>query len=1199
VDLNVALSNDAWGWDSMASVCCSGCRAHFVTLRRCAPVNVKTADKSIVTATHCGTVVIRIVLDSGDVIRLTVDNVLYHERFASNLLSGERMTKQLGWEYHSTKEHTYVVTPGGHRVTLSSRGRISVLLGAGPERAYAALIPGAGRGAHVKSDAVDALVRLHARLNHMGFDRMLGLIRSGRVEGLGQHQLAKQDVDAARIQLRECRGCIFGKLSRTAFGHRGLDRGDADGGVLHMDTYQVKCNDEHGKPTVQYGLTMIDIFSREAWFARLMSKDLVAAAVIKIIRQSERQSGRVVKRLVTDGGSEFINVTIKAECAKQGMKLHFSPTASQELDGGAERSVRTFKDFGRSMLHHARAPEYMWKLAMDHAIYIWNRTQISQHTKKTPYEAARGRKPSLDSRHFGVWGCDCFVHQRKDQRDGAMAAKAEPAIYLGHDDAQNSARVLILRNKKIVVSRDVKFLPERFEHMRAYRLGDSEVGALLDGRLLEDANLQPILVDESEDRQPAQGGMEQPVADPAKDEDGSNDNDPAADPKEWKVDHIVASRKRLGHVEYRVRWSGFDSEDDTWEPENNLKDCEALDIFLAGQQQPAAANADVPVEEAALPAPAQPVAVAPRRSPRFSPPVVGEDQHARVEMAMSALRDLQTIDERPEDEEMVWSAIAAGTAALEERTPKTLQEALSGPDAAQWKAARQKEWDSCVAKDVWELVPRASLPEGTNILPCKDVFKIKVDEHGKISQFKARFTPKGFRQKYGVDFFETFARTGMYKTLRLALSIAALLDYELEQFDVPTAFLNADVEEDIYMEVPAGFAGQELVCKLKKSLYGLKQAPRNWDKLMHGFITGKMGWKATVSDPSLYFKRSRTGRVMLIFRFVDDMQGMYHKEDRAEFKESADMLQKRFEIKALSSASWMLGMRITRDRKARTIKLDQELYVMTAVERYHVPTAGKFISTPELVGAASDTNPALDEPADRQRYMEITGTLMYAAISTRPDIAHAVHYLASNMQAPQRRHMQAAERVLRYLFGTRDVGLVFGAHNGDAVGDSRGRGTQMQAEVCAFADADWANNKGDRKSVSGWVAKLNGDLISWSSKKQRVVALSTCEAELYAEAAAIQEVLWLRGILTELGLHVQTCSPVYGDNQSTIAVSQNGVKSERTKHVDVKYHFITETVESGKVKLQWVPSNQQQADIFTKPLGAQVFLLLRKQLMSK
>jgi hypothetical protein len=231
--------------------------------------------------------------------------------------------------------------------------------------------------------------------------------------------------------------------------------------------------------------------------------------------------------------------------------------------------------------------------------------------------------------------------------------------------------------------------------------------------------------------------------------------------------------------------------------------------------------------------------------------------------------------------------------------------------------------------------------------------------------------------------------------------------------------------------------------------------------------------------------------------------------------------------------------------------------------------------------------------------MEITGTLMYAAISTRPDIAHAVHYLASNMQAPTLRHMQAAERVLRYLAGTKDVGLVFGSRNGDTVGDSRGRKSQVQVEVCAFADADWANDRGDRRSISGWVAKVNGDPVSWSSKKQRVVALSTCEAELYAESAAIQEVLWLRGLMEELGLYTRTGSTVYGDNQSAIAVSHNGVKGERTKHVDVKYHFVTETVERGIVKLQWIPTAQQQADIFTKALAAPVFQLLRQQLMTR
>jgi hypothetical protein len=176
--------------------------------------------------------------------------------------------------------------------------------------------------------------------------------------------------------------------------------------------------------------------------------------------------------------------------------------------------------------------------------------------------------------------------------------------------------------------------------------------------------------------------------------------------------------------------------------------------------------------------------------------------------------------------------------------------------------------------------------------------------------------------------------------------------------------------------------------------------------------------------------------------------------------------------------------------------------------------------------------------------MEIVGTLMYAGISTRPDIAHAVHSLASQMQNPLVRDMNAAIRVLRYLAGTPGVGLVFGATNA-VVEDSRGVRTPM--EVSAFADADWANGK-DRKSISGWVCKLNNDPISWSCKKQQVVSLSTTEAELYAEAAAIQEVLWLRGLMTELGLHLNQGSVVYGDNQAAISISKNGIKNDWTKH---------------------------------------------------
>jgi transposase InsO family protein len=1180
--LDAALSGTAWGWDTMASVCISGNRNCFRSLRKCPAVEVKTADGAKVTAVQVGTVVLRLDTDAGRTLRFEVDNVLFHERFASNLLSGERMTKQLKWQYHATEESTWVLTPLGNRITLSTRGRISVLLGGGGERVYS--------GVTTRVSAPNELVRLHERLGHMPFNRLAKLVHGGKVMGLGS--FTSRELAAARTQVLECRACSAGKQARTNFDHRGLQRGTAPGEVLHMDSYVVKCKGSDGEPYVTYGISVMDSFSREAWHAHASSKDVVASAVITLLKQIETHTGKRLKQVFTDGGTEFNNQTLKNWLASKGAMIRASPPHTQQLDGVAERSIRTFKDSGRTLLEHARAPQWLWRHAVNHSVWLWNRSHVSSSSGQTPYQAGTGRLPSLKLSTLGVWGCDCYVHLRKEVRVGAMSAKSEPAIYLGHCEGVSAANVLLLSTGKRVVSRDVRFL-STFKHMAALKAGKEEVEALLDGT--NELISSPVDSEPRPERAPALGERKEEAAEDSDAESSDEsvlEDAEEGDPDEWQVDHISKRRVIRGKgPEYLVHWTGFGPESDSWEREENVSDCQAYQEFMAAH-------------------------AAPRRSPRLATGsdsgslaeasgMPGEADDAleampRVEMAMSALRSLQLPKEQLtlEDEQRVMNAISAGVAALEDRTPQTLKEALAGTDAAAWRAARQKEYDSCVAQGVWEEVPRESLPKGTNILPCKDVFKIKVAETGDIAQFKVRFTPKGCRQKRS-EYGETYARTAMYKTERVALSLAAHSGNVTEQFDIPVAFLNAPVDELVYMELPSGFGKQGHVGRLLKSMYGLKQAPRNWDRLIHGFITGEMGWKATVSDPSFYFRRSKTGRLMLLYRFVDDMQGQYHPEDKAEFAVSSGMLSERFNIKKIDTATWMLGMRITRDEKAGTITLDQELYITKALERFSMDQC-KPVASPEVPGAAKDRTPSLDVPCDRQRYMEIVGTLMYAAISTRLDICHAVHYLAGNMVAPTVRHMKAAEHVLRYLAGTKEVGLVFGKHKGSAALETRGRSINAKVDVCAFADSDYAEDQSDRKSVSGWVAKLNGDPVSWSSKKQPVVALSTCEAELYAEAAAIQEVLWLRGLCSELGLNVECgASTVYGDNQAAIAVSANGIKSQRTKHVDVKYHFITETIEAEKVKLQWVPSAQQQADIFTKALATPIFLGLRKQLMTR
>jgi hypothetical protein len=533
-------------------------------------------------------------------------------------------------------------------------------------------------------------------------------------------------------------------------------------------------------------------------------------------------------------------------------------------------------------------------------------------------------------------------------------------------------------------------------------------------------------------------------------------------------------------------------------------------------------------------------------------------------------------------------AIASGVALLEQETPQTYREAMSSKNADKWYLAAKAEYDGCVEAKTWILVRRDSLPSNTNIIPVKWVFKIKTDQNGVVSKFKARITPKGFKQKHGIDYFEVFASTGKYKTLRVALQIAATRNLELQQLDVPQAFIQAPLEEDVYMEMPEGFAQAGMVCHLKKSLYGLKQSPRNWYLLCSEFIVTRLGFTATISDPCLFLKTSRTGQLMLLFLFVDDMQVAFDKADESEWSESHKKLWDRFKITDLGASEFMLGMRITRDRHARTIKLDQELYVTKALEKFGLDNC-KPRSTP---GASSeDDQDGSNEPSDLKLYQEKVGTLLYAAISTRPDIAYTVNKLTQKMTAPTVRDAKACDRIFQYLSGTKSMGLLFGRQ--------REAKSTSSVTVTAYADSDWGSERTDRKSITGWIAMMNGDPVSWASKKQKIVSQSTCEAELYAEAAAINEAKWLSGLLKEIGLEPSGAPTIYGDNQSAIALSKNGIKSERTKHVAIKYAFIHDEVSKERVKLQWIPTTEQLADILTKSLARPVHEALRDQLMTR
>ena len=530
--------------------------------------------------------------------------------------------------------------------------------------------------------------------------------------------------------------------------------------------------------------------------------------------------------------------------------------------------------------------------------------------------------------------------------------------------------------------------------------------------------------------------------------------------------------------------------------------------------------------------------------------------------------------------------------------PATYKQILSRPDRAQWLASRELEHQAHIKLGTYVLVNADEVPKGAKVLGMKEVFKLKVDGDAKPCKYKSRFTVQGCGQRPGVDFQETSASVLKLRSLRVLCALVAQQDLEFKQLDVETAFLHGDLKEKLYARPPPDLTGVApgQVFLLKKTIYGLKQASHEWQLKLNGAITA-LGYAQCVnSDECLFVKRSRTGRTMIIATYVDDIPRAYAAQDEAEMNEDMTKLKAQFAIKELGDAEYILGWRIRRNRTRRSLHLDQEGYVTQLLEHYGMDQcrAADTPGTPleqlrdEAERSDSDsTNAAHRHPQVQVAdYASVVGALQYAACSTRPDIAHAVNTLGAFLQQPKLRHVEATKKVLRYLNGTRKLGLTYSP-------DSHGG-------LTAFTDADWASDPSDRRSITGYVAKLGGAAISWCSRKQQTVSLSSMESEYIASAETAKEIAWLRRLTQDLNIGPKGAVPVYMDSQSALAVAMGARgTAERRKHIDVKHHFIKEQVAIGNIKLEWVTTDQNQADLFTKALPGPKFKELRGALMGE
>ncbi|CAI7854585.1 unnamed protein product [Closterium sp. NIES-53] len=512
--------------------------------------------------------------------------------------------------------------------------------------------------------------------------------------------------------------------------------------------------------------------------------------------------------------------------------------------------------------------------------------------------------------------------------------------------------------------------------------------------------------------------------------------------------------------------------------------------------------------------------------------------------------------------------------------PATLKEALESSDAEEWKKAMESELKSIEENGTWELV---ELLEGRKAITSKWLFKIKSDADGKIERYKSRLVAKGYQQKEKVDYKELFAPVVKPTTLRTLLAGAAIKGWVVKQMDVTTAFLNGVLEEEIFMAQPKGFDdGSGRVLRLKKALYGLKQAPRQWYLKLRGVLE-EIGFTPSSADHSLFMLGEGEQRSFMVV-YVDDILIFSPSSDLV--KEVMLKFQDKFKCKALGDVSFYLGLHIERDVEKRCMRVHQRKYLEALAANFgqiegHVatpfPSGFKCVKGPEEEGVGEE---------ERRRFHSLVGSLVYAAVNTRPDVAFATGKLARVVQCPNEEQVAAGMRVAKYLGQTATVGLQY-----SAAAQRRQKGADSvepgRLFLTAFSDASFASEPEDMTSVGGFICCVGGGPTAWESKKQVDQALNSVESEYMALFRAVREIVWQQRLLAELGEEQQGPTPLYCDSQGAISLAKNPVLHGLTKHMRVTWHWTRSMVAAGEVELHYVKTTRQPADMMTKRLVEQ------------
>ena len=494
-------------------------------------------------------------------------------------------------------------------------------------------------------------------------------------------------------------------------------------------------------------------------------------------------------------------------------------------------------------------------------------------------------------------------------------------------------------------------------------------------------------------------------------------------------------------------------------------------------------------------------------------------------------------------------------------------EALASAEHDQWHAAILEELAAIREVGTWELVnPNPSIQ---NIIGCHFILQKKRGASGEVTCFKVWLVAQGFSQHEGIDFSETFAPVVKSTSLRILLAIWAEHGWRVRQMDIKSAYLNGTVSEDIYMRQPKGYeepGREQSLAKLKKGLYGLKQVGREWYATLHDFLIG-LGFRRTHADHSVFvFERGHT--IIILPVYVDDKLLAGNDDSTLDYIQKA--IGSRFKTSDLGTVSWILGIRVRHDIAKGTLFIDQSQYLKNVLARFGMSECNPTIIPLPAGKLFLPADPDAHASVSSYPYLEVIGSLTYAAMGTRPDICAAVRALSPFAATFGPEHIDGLKHIMRYIRGSLNRGILYTMGGGGLVG---------------YTDADWANDTSNRRSVSGYSFLYAGGVVSWMSKQQSAAALSSTHAEYVAAAEAAKELVWLRRFLLEVRENVSGPTTLFIDNRAADLLARNPVNHAATKHIDVRYHFIRDCIGDGSINLSLIGSNDMTADIMTKSLA--------------